>query len=474
MAVIHPYHKTPEERHPVAVLLPDGRALTEQGKVIDLDTEASWALRVYGSWEIVAPLMREGKGEALFWAGEPIRWRVDRLDQEQWVSQAGDVTVLKHTSIPYDASMQLAGIVRWAEWLYAHGAQPQRSLGYSGFGLLRSQLQEPVQTMGGEPPPLSWTQGARQQLFCPPRSSFTSAVHLDLPAAYPRMLGGLPVGRMLWRQLDKPELLRQSLGERGSQRPLFVRARVSVPDSLRVGPLPERPLEAPVGSWERCALLGGEETASYPVGKTIEGIWCWDEIAEATRAGCAIEPLEGWIGVGDGSQPFLPWLVAVERGRQLGGFAGQLAKSTANATWGQLVIRGENRRTLAWFEGRELQQRKLPPLQGGLPPSFDLGELICGGVRAQLAHMMRLLAGKLISVHTDGGWLQGPLGYSDDYPVQERIPPGWLVKEHASHLDIIDPQTLRYRRSPGRQWLYRVAGQPQDAADVWFQHAWSV
>jgi hypothetical protein len=142
------------------------------------------------------------------------------------------------------------------------------------------------------------------------------------------------------------------------------------------------------------------------------------------------------------------------------GLAGLLAKASANALWGQFCI-SEGKRTLRLSSGRTVA---LPPPGGGMPRSWDLAELVTGAVRARLAAMMRSLGSAVLSVHTDGGWTDG----------SRDAPDGWLVKEEASRLDIIGPQSLRYWRTGGRgSPLYCVSGVCSSRAESYFEERWS-
>ena len=444
-------------------LRPPGARKSRRAHITD---EHKPGTRLYASWDTIQSLLARGEGEALTWGAQPVKWRHERRpDEEQWRPRPSDVSVLR-VDFPDDDRRAHEGLARWRDWLHARGARPTGSLGGSALCLLRATIPHDVWTMRGDPPPIEAPLGARQFCAVDPGTSVSPAVHLDLPSAYPTVMGQLLCGDAIWRQVDKRELLRLPIEERHKVEPLIVEARVRVPD-LPFGPLPERPtVTAPPDSWEHSAELEGAAAASYPTGKTITGVWGWPELAEARAAGCRVTPLRGWILVNDGTRPFQRWLYACREGRELPGFAAVLAKASANAAWGALVI-GQGARAVVSYDPRRGRVRRLlPPLPGSGGRSWDMAELICGTVRAELARMMREVGPGLVTAHTDGGWCRAGT----------TPPPGWIVKTKAARLDVVGAQTLRYWPPGGRSArgpLYAVAGWPQRMAAEAFEADWS-
>jgi hypothetical protein len=462
VARIDPYKVNPVPPT-VAYLDCDGRAVDELGDVHELETLPR-GTRVYGSWDTVDALLGAGEGEAYIWNEEPVRWRHRRFDDGPigWSRRHTDVTVIR-LPFPADPTRVLAGLAGWRDWLGRYGAAPQGSLGSSAMSLLRATIREPLRTAAGALPPVRWTLGGRQQLLVEPRTSFADAVHLDLPAAYSSTLGTMRYGGF-WRELEAPALRwLESSSQAGA--PVLAHARVRVPASLAVGPVPRRPRRQPGSvdaSWDMCDVMN-PAVVGYPTGVRLAGTWSWPELAEAIEAGCAVDVDRAWVHVtrsGALGQPFLPWWGAVQEGRAMPGFAGGLAKASANALWGQFCI-GEGRRMLRRGDG---SVRLLPAPGGGMPRSWDLAELITGAVRAKLAGLMRRLGAGVLSVHTDGGWTDG-VGEPPD---------GWLVKAEATRLDLIGPQSLRYWREGSRGGaLYCVSGVAPARAESWFEERWS-
>jgi hypothetical protein len=419
--------------------------------------------RVYASWDTIESLLTRGIGEALTWGARPIRWRRERIEEDQWHPRPTDVSVLR-VDFPEDDADTLAGLGLWRDWLCSYGARPTGSLGGSAMSLLRATIPHDVWTMRGEAPPISATLGSRQHLAVEPGTSISPAQHFDLPAAYPTVMGELCCNG-IWRELTLEQLAVMPLDRRAELGPLILEATVTIPE-LPVGPLPDRPtVDVAQDSWEHSDVLEGEAAASYPVGCELTGVWSWAEIREALLSGCTIETIRGWWLVNDGTRPFAPWLRAVKHGRELEHrFAALLAKASSNAAWGSLVI-GSGARAVVWYDGSSRQRKVLPAIGGG-GRSWDLAELICGSVRAELARMMRLAGTDLVTAHTDGGWvLPGA-----------RLAAGWVRKDEANRLDVIGPQMLRYWRPGGseRGPLYAVAGWPQRQAAEAFEAVWSV
>lgn len=453
VAVIEPYKLNPIPPA-VAVLAGESTALDEHGQLHELD-ELERGVRVFASWDQVHELVKAGVGESYCWDGEPIRWRHERVDDGPigWTRRYTDVTVLR-VSWPPEPERALLGLVGWRDWLARYGAAPQGSLGSSAMSLLRARLERPLWTARGQLPPIRWTLGGRQELLAEPCTVHEDARHFDLPAAYASTLGTMRYGGV-WRELGPRVDWRFWHGE---ERPVFVRADVRVP-KLGFGPLPRRPRKRPT-NWERCPVLGSP--VEFPVSRRLRGTWTVEELAVAEACGADVHPLNAWVHMTESGAlglPFGPWWAAVQEGRSLGGFAGLLAKASANALWGQFCV-SEGRRELRGPGG---SLRVLPPPGGGMPRSWDLAELVTGRVRAKLAAMMLAGGRSVLSVHTDGGWL--------DERAPE-TPDGWKVKDRARRLELVGPQTLRYLRERGGGWLYCVSGVPPVLAESTFEAAW--
>lgn len=455
MASIDPYRLHP--RPPAVAVLTDlGEALEETGELHDLE-HLPPGVRAYGSWDVVDRLLSAGVGEAFYWDGEPTRWRHRTYHEDYggWTRRASDVTVFR-IPFPEDDRKAIVGLADWRDWLAGYGAAPQGSLGSSAMSLLRATLADSLWTARGDLPPIRWTLGGRQELGTAVRSSHTGAHHLDLPAAYAQTLGELRYGGV-WREVrpDQPERYA------AAGAPVFAHATVAVPE-LRYGPLPRRMKVKP----ERASPFDLLDTsgALYPTADRLVGTWTWQELEEASSAGARVKLDRLWVHVteaGELGQPFAPWWRAVQEGRALPGFGGLLAKTSANALWGQFAI-GDGRRQLVRYVDGERQVVNLPVPGGGQPRSWDLAETITGRVRAMLHRMMRHADDRLLSVHTDGGWTSSSVS----------APAGWRVKDEAARIDVLGPQMLRYWRPRRPEPLHCVAGVPARFAARTFQAIW--
>jgi hypothetical protein len=69
----------------------------------------------------------------------------------------------------------------------------------------------------------------------------------------------------------------------------------------------------------------------------------------------------------------------------------------------------------------------------------------------------------LISCHTDGAWL---------YPLPEPLQ-DWRVKAHATRIDLLDPQVLRYWGAKGDRPRVVYSGVTASEADTAFETAWA-
>ena len=457
--VVTPYKLRPE-RPTVGYLTPDGVAIDEHGERVRLGRVPA-THRLWCSFDTARSLISEGNGEALCWNGEEIRWR-PRSESDVWRASPSDVCVIRLPLEELHRSDVLRGLARWRDWLHGHGAIASGTMGTASWSLLRATLERPLFTPGEKSlrPPLRFTLGGRQELGAGGPGRYEGPIeHLDLQAAYARTLGSLEYGG---RWLDSSALGcddAERLAATG--RPVFVRARVRIPDGLEYGPLPERPTSAT----HPFLLLGlGPE---YPTGVTMQRVWTWQEVEAAREAGCRVRVLELWAHFAGGRRPFARWLEAVEQGRGMHGLAGTLAKMTGNALWGRFAMRsdGSGRRVIRARYGRHTASRDAPRAQGGIPAAHDLAETVSGRVRAQVFRAMLTLGPDLLSVHTDGGWRLNRDG--DEPPAG-----GWRVKARAGRLDVLSPQSLRYTTLEGRTEVV-LSGTPSAYAPERFAELWA-
>ena len=477
-----PYVRTPAVPG-VALLTPEGRAVSEHGELLSLD-EWPDGTRLWASYQTVYDLVRAGHGEALCWNHEEIRWRHERFE-EHWTRRASDANVVKIPFDQLDVKIALEAFCRWRDWLGRYGASPTGTSGSAAWSLLRARLEQPLYTGGGERPPLDRTVGGRQQMGPAGKGRFEGPlVHLDLPAAYASTLAGLRYGGQWLRYRDPAAVAVQLSRYAGSDHPVFVRAKVRVPKNL-LGPLVKRQRRKP-RSFMESMLLG----QTYPTGTTVQGVWTWEEVAAAEDAGAKIVKLtECWIHR-SGHYPFHAWWEAIQDGRKMPGLAGQLAKVTGNALWGRFCMDASTGvRTIRSRNG-VLAAR---PIAGGSQawPAHDLAETVSGRVRARLYWLMVDAGDRLVSAHTDGAWLVGGVnephpesseavkrettGHAEPDPISARMgEQGWRQSQRARRLDLLNPQRLRYWPDPPQPWEPAIvyAGMPAEHGARMFETEW--
>lgn len=450
--IVEPYKLRPVAPR-VALLQPDGRPVSEDGELLDLD---NWpkGTRLWCSYDTARALVIDGHGEGLCWRNEEIRWRHRRFEDD-WQPRPSDANVIK---LPFDHlpfEQQLRGFAAWRDWLTSYGAAPTGTSGSAAWSLLRARLERTLWTSVGDRPPITWTLGGRQELGPAGRGSFTDARQLDLQAAYASTLAGLRYGG----RKGGGEWRRDRLGyERDGDDPVFVRAQVRVP-AMRYGPLPRRPRRRP-----RTYLESQLFASYYPTGRRVQGVWTREELAAAETVGCGVRVLEAWVHR-SGWYPFAPWWAAIQEGRALGGLAGQLAKVTGNALWGRFCMDGDARRSIRSRGRRKVESRVLAS-RPFLHAAHDLAETVSGRVRARLFLEMTSVGDRLLSAHTDGLWASTTDAAEAD---------GWRLKTHARRLDVLNPQLLRWWPEHPAPWEPAVvaAGVPSSMAAGVFEREWA-
>ncbi len=457
--MIAPYKIRPHAPH-MSILLAHDEAVCECGLHFH-PSQVPKESKVWCSHELASRLLAAGKGEALAWNGTRIRWRAKSSNDDFW-----PVSVMQ-IPFPDDPDDQLEGLVRWRDWLVGYGASCQASLGSASWSLLRASLEETLWTGVGSVPPIQFTMGGRIELGPMGPGEWWGVEHWDFQAAYAYTLGRLEYGGRWLRdetRLDRTMAIRHL--ERGGTG--FVRAKILIPRMLS-GPLVERP-KTYQGS------LSSLLPTNYPHGVALTGIWTWQEIEAALAAGCKIlKVLDVYLHlVPEGNRfPFRQWWERVLEGRSLGGFAGLLAKATGNALWGQfaLVPKG-HRQIMSYYrasDGRAQRYVRNVPRRGQRPGAPDLTETITGRVRAQAFRFMLGTGQRLLSVHTDGGWVLAGESW---------LPPrGMRMKQEAERIQVLGAQCLRYWPvdkfgDPPKDPVTIVAGWPPQLADETFDQLW--
>jgi hypothetical protein len=442
-----------------AFLADEGHALDEGGRRHEL-RRLPETLRVFAPWEHVDRLARGGAGELVAWGDEPIRWRHERHGDSH--RRRGDVVIVK---TPVDNVQTFnGGIVAWSDWLARRGVSPAWSMGSSSMTLLRASLDRELVTTNGALPEPRWTLGGRQQAWSEPGTTHTGLVQLDLQAAYVHVIGRLRYGGV-WRKIDAPALAMLDLFH-SADLPILAHALIDLRDSGRtLGPLPRRPRRRPEQGFDVLA-----PNVPYPVEGRLSGLFSYAELAAARDAGARVRIDVAYVHT-CGNRVFEPWLEAILDGRELPGYGGALAKSTGTALWGQFVI--DDRKLLAvlrWDSGA-FSRLPVQGSRGHAVRAWDVGELVCGTVRAEL---FRTLAAfprhDLVACHTDGAWLRDSAAVESGLDgLAER---GWRVKQRAAELRLLDQQHYAYRVPRGRRWHYVTSGVPPSRAPELFDRLW--
>lgn len=438
-----------------AVLVDEGRARSlDDGRLYDL-ARMPKGLRIYAPWDMADELARAGKGELLAWGDEPIRWRPERKGDS--ARRNSDAVIVK---LPVDTRKEFEhGIASWCEWLDSHETNPGWSLGGTSMSLLRSTLDSSLVTTLGELPPSRWTLGGRQQCFVEPGTVVRGAVQLDLPAAYTNVIGGMRYGGA-WRRIDGATLDRLDLFARSGYS-VLVHARVHLLQEIGVGPLAHRPRQRPDSRVEEIA-----PTVPYPTSGRLTGLWTYAEIEQAVAAGCTVRKIDAAYVHCGGDTVFANWHDAIMEGRALPGFAGQLAKATGNALWGQFVIDDRKRLTVQRWNGT-YKQLHVQSSKGHQTRAWDVGEVVCGTVRAKLYGMMNTYSDALICCHTDGFWMR------DVDAFRHLSTDDWRLKSDAAELHVLDQQKYRYREHGKRAWKTIFSGVPASRSEEVFQRLWA-
>jgi hypothetical protein len=419
--MITPYRRPPKRR-PVAIVRADRSTVDEAGTIGTL-ASLDPRTRIYADRDLVEPRLHRGDGSAVCWNEIPIRWLAD------------DRSVYLLGSYPGDGLDLLDGLVRLRDFLDERGAAIG-SISGSSSSLLRASLDRPIRTWAGDDvPPISEVIGGRQEPFVAP-GHLGEFEAWDLSAAYARALGDLvyPASWARWATLPREVV----------PNPCFVRARVSVPEGTRIGPLPRR-RRAPL----RTRTLRRIDDREYPIGARMTGVWSAEEIRGAIEAGAKVRVLDVWLMAGHPDRPFATWWAEIQEARSLPGVAGRLGKIMGNTLWGTFAAYGERSR-VRYDDGRPIRTPDPLPRPPRRAQPLDVAELVTSRIRARLFREIMLpYADRLISVHTDGALLfPGPV---------PDLPDDWRIKDRGKTLIYLGPQTYAYRRASGTS-VYKVSG----------------
>lgn len=460
--IVHPYKKFPARKR-IALVTPEGEYVDENGERLD-PLRVKKEYRCFIAWESARKLTTDGHGEALMWNGEHIRWRPGQHPTEdRWIPRPSDAYVLR---VPmYErAEPNLSELARWRDWLWRYRAQPG-TMGGTSMSLLRACIRRPL-----------WTSVKWDKLWI--RQSAGGIIrmgphgpgeyhgvlnHWDLSAAYASEIGTLRYGGRWWDEPNTTDKWLAHLVARGI--PVMVRARVRIPDLL-YGPLPVRPRRLVDFNPLKRNVVSRSGHGFYPVAKTIQGLWTYEEICAARNVGCRVHVIEAFTHSSAPQSPFAEWWGAIQEGRDMEGLAGMLAKVTGNALWGMFAldptVRG--RRSIHSKPGKNRRMVMRPLPVGGYPiAAIDLAEIVAGRVRARLYEAMTECGDDLVCAHTDGLWSSGGVR-----PTGE-----WRAKETARQIQVLSPQHMRWWAPGKARPVTMYAGVPYEQADTKFDEDWA-
>jgi hypothetical protein len=456
--IVYPY-KVKHGRKQIVFVDPEGQYVDEDGERLRPKTIVEdHSIRCFCTWETARKLTAEGQGEALLWNGEHIRWRPFKFhDEDEWHRRGYDAYVLR-TPMYADNELNMRELVRWRDWLHQYKALPA-TMGGTSMSLLRARVTRPLFCSSQwDTSQLPQSAGGRITIGPQGRGTFIGRlVHWDMPAAYATEIGTMRYGGRWFPEPNTSTEWLDHLVEKGV--PIYCRAKVYVPSSLPYGPLCRRYRQA-LHPLKAMLMLYGDQR--YPTGKSLQGIWTWEELATAQKWGCSVTVIQAWHHAAKPTSPFAQWWEAVQEGRKMQGLAGSLAKTTGNALWGSFALdpatRGK-RSIHSRHNGKFIVRHPV------VPPrpinAIELAEIVAGRTRAKLYDAMMTLGDKLICAHTDGLW-----SFDDGTDLGDK----WRIKKNADRIQLLSPQHLRYSWHGRSEILY--SGVPAERAEDAFNNAW--
>lgn len=459
--IIEPYKRFHTKKR-IAYVTPEGQYVDEAGEILD-PKRVKKNYRCFIAWNTARVLTMQGMGEALMWNGEHIRWRpFQHPAEEDWFTRPSDAYVLR-VPLYERTEPNVSEIARWRDWLWRYRAIPS-TMGGTSMSLLKSRLHRKLFcSVGWEVKNLKQSAGGIIRMGTHgPGEYHGHLAHYDLPAAYAAEIGNMRYGGHWWVEENLNPLWLNHLASKNV--PILIRARVYIPAKFGHGngPLPIRPPKPLNPLKAQVLTLSGKR---YPVGKSIQGVWTWEELRGAQQHGCKVTMIAGWHHASPIRSPFSDWWSAIQEGRNMEGLAGVLAKVTGNALWGMFAldptIRGKRSIHYKPTRNRKVQIRDLR--RNSYPiPAIDLAEIVAGRVRARLWEAMQACGDDLLCAHTDGLWAYEGVS----------VGPEWRAKEHARRLQLLSPQHMRWW-APGRaRPMTMYSGVPYEQADESFERDW--
>ena len=327
------------------------------------------------------------------------------------------------------------------DWLEGYGIAPG-AISSMAWKLLRAAQARPV-SLGFDPEIADRAFfGGRQEIWQP--DTYKNFRSVDIKAAYPTAMAARPIALSLRSVHIDTELDPTVAG--------LAEADVIVPRSLTYAPLPYRV---------------ARHAIQFPT-DDFSGVWTWAELAAAKSLGCDVTVTKCWAPRTE-YDLFSTWWEIAQTGRSLPHGGDLIAKTIANATWGQFSMRGDERGQVHWTDDKgkepfevELPARRIPHVYG-----LHIAAEITARVRTQL--LLEGLYGTnawIIHVDTDGMIIHG------DAPAPGNAGEAfgqWRDKDTMNQVEIRAPQFYRYTKpdDPNR-WHYVASGRTPDQAVATF------
>jgi len=446
----------------IAILLDEKTILLEDGTEWPYE-KTPVGTKIYASKKLIKEIWFQKKlGEVLKYDGDIIKWRIkcpDRFKSRiSWPNNEQEVTVVNSRSFPPDIEKQLDAYIEWRDWVESYGGNIVGTMSSTSWSLFKTTLstgtwETPYIGVPGIDHPI----GGR---VLPCKSTWTSFkgdfIQWDLYSAYSRKLAGLAFGGTgsKWKQISIRANFDQ-LVENGFC--VYIKARLYLRKSI-LGPVPiRRPRYSPRPTRD----------IQYPTKGVIEGIWTYEEIRAAERAGAKVIYIQSYIHIPTGRRYFhRDWFKIIQEGREnLTGYSKGLAKQTGNALWGRYAMRIRPAKTVWRNEDGEREWIKHPTRMFKRNQCMELADQLCGKIRSSLYEFASSADDLLLQGNTDGAWISNN---------REWRPPSddWRIKRTATRIDIIDDVTYRYWTEGKKSPTYIVPGINIEFTENYFDRTW--
>lgn len=418
---------TPYSKKPIVLgaglVTADGLIYVGNGEVIPVE-DLPPRIKLYAhSADIMYGLLRQGKCIALKRRQRFVKWRIGTTD----------VIELRDQLKNLDVETAWQALCQWRKWVTESGGVPT-SLAGSSWSIFRTTLPAGVIAAASRYPfpteELAF--GGRQE---GKTGVFDNVSLWDIRSAYQASM------RDTWIAAAYGEIYRAR--KVNFRHPGFTAASVGLP-RWEFGPIPE--IHRKKGT--------GRIRARYPAKGLIEGIWDNQELEMANAIGCRIYIRQQWLGRAI-KLPWRKWSAIMTTGRELNGTAGKLAKLTANSLWGAFASSAEKQ----WIKCEDGVFSTVAVEKAKTPPCAAISSHVASHVRVRLFTEALWIGEPLIAAHTDS--MIAPAGFEPYGPMGNEIG-HWRKDADAIKLEILNPQTYRYKTAPEAEWENVISGVPTE------------